>query len=73
MRTNLLSKLKVKYLDSLHQKEAARPYLVKSVLTVLEDKCYVGDLTISETIDITMLSNTPTNDYNYIWEMFNEN
>jgi phage gp37-like protein len=73
MRRNLLSRIKVSHLESLHRSEVTKPNLVKNILNVLSNQKYIGELTISETIDIINLCNLPTSNYNYIWEMFNEN
>ena len=73
MRRNLLSRLKLTHLEALHKREAKYPHGVKSTLTTLEEKEFISELTISEVIDIIIHCNAPTHDYNYIWEMFNEN
>ena len=73
MKKDLLSRLKIQYLDTLHRKERTRPHLVKNIFDVLNNNNYVGDLKISEVMDIINMAESPVNDYNYIWEMFNEN
>ena len=73
MYTSLLSRMKIEHRETLHKAETRKPEKVKAVLDVLEKKDCIGELTISETIDIIELVKAPTNNYNYIWEMFNEN
>jgi len=72
MKPNLLSRLKIQYKDLLYVKENSRPNLVKSTISALNNKTYIGDLKIREVIDLINLTSTPVNDYNFIWEMFNE-
>ena len=72
MKPNLLSRLKIQYKDLLYVKENSRPNLVKSTINALNNNAYIGDLKIREVIDLINLTNAPVNDYNFIWEMFNE-
>ena len=71
MYNNLLSRLKTNHLESLHREEVKYPIVVKKILTTLEEKEFISELTISEVIDIINFCDVPTNDYNYIWDMFN--
>jgi hypothetical protein len=72
MKTNLLSRLKTNHLETLHREEIKYPTVVKNILTTLEEKEFISTLTISEVIDIINYCDAPTNDYNYVWEMFND-
>lgn len=72
MYKNLLSRLKTNHLETLHREEIKYPTVVKNILTTLEEKEFISTLTISEVIDIINYCNAPTNDYNYVWEMFND-
>ena len=72
MKPNLLSRLKIQYKDLLYVKENSRPNLVKSTISALTNNTYIGDLKIREVIDLINLTSVPVNDYNFIWEMFNE-
>tara|TARA_R100000656_G_scaffold57447_1_gene44946 strand:- start:64 stop:285 length:222 start_codon:yes stop_codon:yes gene_type:complete len=72
MKTNLLSRLKTNHLETLHREEVKYPTVVKNILTTLEEKEFISTLTISEVIDIINYCDAPTNDYNYVWEMFND-
>ncbi len=72
MYKNLLSRLKITHLESLHREEVKYPIVVKKILTTLEEKEFISELTISEVIDIVNFCDAPTNDYNYIWDMFND-
>ena len=72
MYKNLLSRLKTNHLETLHREEIKYPTVVKNILTTLEEKEFISTLTISEVIDIINYCDAPTNDYNYVWEMFND-
>lgn len=72
MYKNLLSRLKTNHLESLHREEVKYPTVIKNILTTLEKKEFISELTISEVIDIINHCDCPIDDYNYIWEMFND-
>ena len=72
MYKNLLSRLNTNHLETLHREEIKYPTVVKNILTTLEEKEFISTLTISEVIDIINYCDAPTNDYNYVWEMFND-